>query len=381
MQTTTVMLYTHSLLLYIIIPLVVDIVANMSNIQLHVHIDFDQIITGIPQTFTIPHTGEDSPSSSPSSSCTTPDSIPPPPEHRQISVTPIYIPPPPKAPKRRAVPPTPPLSGNALLKPRRKRRLTPRRQNSITNALRKSYANPKNGSLRSALRSSSDTLYLLRNQSGGTRTNLLVSKSKGGGMGITLTPPTHSQLVSHHQEMSVMAPLSLHSKATKSLNNLKSNNLNNLKSTKMAMKMERRRASDPNMLMPPSISSTRSLKNRVNRVSRLRIRTYSVMYHTKVLGLEMHPFDHKSKTGALVTWCHNAFSQENVSLNSMVVGVQNQLVMDMDHDEILQLIRNSDRPLLLTFHNRIYRTDMDIGESQSLSTWRDRDGKIRFRSN
>jgi hypothetical protein len=178
-------------------------------------------------------------------------------------------------------------------------------------------------------------------------TNLLVSKSRSGGMGITLTPPSGDEIMSEHEV------------AIKS---------------KHFRKGGRRRASDPNKLMPPS---SRSIKK---RVSRFKIATYSVMFRDQVLGLEMHPIDSKMNTGAVVTWCHSTFSSDHVTINSIVIGINDELVMDLDHQTILKLIRCSDRPLRLTFHNQLHRKSAMM-QSQSLSTWRALDGKVRFRSN
>lgn len=113
-------------------------------------------------------------------------------------------------------------------------------------------------------------------------------------------------------------------------------------------------------------------------VAELKLATYSVTFESKeLLGLELSPENEKKKTGALVTRCLNKFSNDNVLKGSRVVGVQDELVMALDHDEIIEIIEGSSAPLRLTFCWPSFFNEGRV-DSESMSTWRGHDGKKRF---
>jgi len=88
--------------------------------------------------------------------------------------------------------------------------------------------------------------------------------------------------------------------------------------------------------------------------------------------------------GAVVSGCVSEYSEREVAVGSLLVGVGDRVVMGMAHREILRRIRCSQRPLTLTFcpPRRIAREvagNMEV--KRHLSVWLDdEDGEcMRFR--
>ena len=80
------------------------------------------------------------------------------------------------------------------------------------------------------------------------------------------------------------------------------------------------------------------------------IETYRVDFRTRVCGIELVPFDEEDNCGAMVIRCHTELSRARVVPQSLLVGINGQLVIDSDYEAILEVIGTSGRPLALTFH-------------------------------
>eukprot|EP01084_Bolivina_argentea_P130580 230524_1 len=80
------------------------------------------------------------------------------------------------------------------------------------------------------------------------------------------------------------------------------------------------------------------------------ITTYSVPFYTNMCGLELYPNNTENTTGAKVIKCHNLYTKSKVIVHSLLVGINNTIVLNMDYNEILKMIRFASRPLKLTFH-------------------------------
>ena len=111
--------------------------------------------------------------------------------------------------------------------------------------------------------------------------------------------------------------------------------------------------------------------------------TYSVVYNTAICGLELYPFDRLLTMGAKVIGFHNIFSTSNVVLGSLLIGIDDIIVIDMNYNEILKTIRFASRPLRLTFHAPpnydLRRNKKKIKRFDNLMLWLGNNGQIRFK--
>ncbi len=129
-------------------------------------------------------------------------------------------------------------------------------------------------------------------------------------------------------------------------------------------------------------------RNKMGRHCHLRffvemngVRTYSVVFESSLCGLELCPVDDAQSTGAVVVKCHSTFSQEMVVEGSLLIGIGNEIVLQMDHHRILKRIRCSARPLTLTFyHGSKQRDGAEEREGQYLCLWLASDGSMCFKS-
>jgi len=109
--------------------------------------------------------------------------------------------------------------------------------------------------------------------------------------------------------------------------------------------------------------------------------TYSVRFDSALCGLELCPIDDLHLKGAVVVKCHSAFSQKMVVEDSLLIGIGNEIVLQMDHHRILKRIQCSPRPLTLTFyHSSKQRRDEQERNEQYLCLWLGSDGTMRFKS-
>merc|ERR1712228_373011 len=112
-----------------------------------------------------------------------------------------------------------------------------------------------------------------------------------------------------------------------------------------------------------------------------KIKTYSVTYRGTNCGLELYPFDTSKKTGAVVLKCHNVYSSNNVIVKSLLVGINDQIVVNEQYANILKTITTLPRPLHLTF----YPPPNCDGDSEkkafkNLTVWLETDDSMRFKS-
>merc|ERR1711933_579231 len=114
-----------------------------------------------------------------------------------------------------------------------------------------------------------------------------------------------------------------------------------------------------------------------------KIKTYSVVYEENNCGLELYPFDTSKTTGAVVLKCHNMYSKENVIVNSLLIGINNEIVVNRNYAEILKTIMTVKRPLNLTFYPPPNCNADDDGENrklfQNLTLWLEMDDSMRFK--
>ena len=108
------------------------------------------------------------------------------------------------------------------------------------------------------------------------------------------------------------------------------------------------------------------------------------MYHTAICGLELYPFDTLLTMGAKVIGFHNIFSTSNVVLGSLLIGIDDMIVIDMNYNEILKTIRFASRPLKLTFHPppsyNLKRNRKKIRRFDNLMLWLGNNEEIRFKA-
>ena len=83
--------------------------------------------------------------------------------------------------------------------------------------------------------------------------------------------------------------------------------------------------------------------------------TYTVAFTTRVCGIELVPLVASETLSAVVIKCHTQFAKEHVIRNSLLVGINAQLYVDCDSDDILSAISLSTRPLRLSFASFAYR--------------------------
>ena len=109
--------------------------------------------------------------------------------------------------------------------------------------------------------------------------------------------------------------------------------------------------------------------------------TYAVCFESNLCGLELCPIDEHEAKGAVVVKCHSTFSQQMVVEGSLLIGMGNEIVLQMDHSRILKRIRNSPRPLTLTFYHSSKQRDVDRKREQNeqyLCLWLASDFPIAF---
>ena len=147
-----------------------------------------------------------------------------------------------------------------------------------------------------------------------------------------------------------------------------------------------RSTKSPSMLTMNSMGSSPS-RFRLGRHCQLRffvemngLWTYSVRFESKFCGLELRPMDRDSGCGAVVMQCHNPFAQDMVLINSLLIGIGNEVVLQMDHHRILKRIRNSARPLTLTFYHKSRQASGHRSDGQYLCLWLGSDGTLRFKA-
>ena len=110
--------------------------------------------------------------------------------------------------------------------------------------------------------------------------------------------------------------------------------------------------------------------------------TYAVCFESNLCGLELCPIDEHESKGAVVVKCHSAFSQEMVVEGSLLIGMGNEIVLQMDHSRILKRIRCSPRPLTLTFYHFSKQQNAERRQQneQYLCLWLASDNTMRFKS-
>merc|ERR1712228_42544 len=80
------------------------------------------------------------------------------------------------------------------------------------------------------------------------------------------------------------------------------------------------------------------------------IETYSVIFESRVCGIELIPFDEAGNLGAIIIKNHTEFSKKYVRLQSLLVAINGEVCIDTDYQKILSMIASSARPLTLRFH-------------------------------
>jgi len=173
-------------------------------------------------------------------------------------------------------------------------------------------------------------------------------------------------------------------------------NTKNTKNTNTAKVMRRnrniKRNSSPITRSFAKIDQHRRNNQTQDFVTMRDVDTYSAVYHTAVCGLVLHPYDGWMSVGAKVTGfqpqslTHTLARPTNtingnVILHSLLIGVGDELVVDMHYNDILSLIRHSPRPIKLTFYpppNYKNNQTPKIRMAHQLTLWIGDDHCIRF---
>jgi len=240
--------------------------------------------------------------------------------------------------------------------------------------------------------------------------NSRVSKSRSGGMGITHTPPLHSDASAMSDDEDEMKVQGFCTRNGGKQGRSRMRDVRNLLVSKSRSPPDSKTCtfSPPDSLQGSEMSDRMSDREHEMKVQRFHTRnggkrkgarahdlnhftrqiwqrrvvevelaTFSMVewHQLDETEMEWHPLDRKKNKGA-VTLCHDMCSKESYPI--ILVGVGDEFVMAMDHDEIMELIESSPRPLRLTFKSP---SDCNRGQvhSESMVCWHYGDGKMRFR--